>query len=463
MEWKPVAPDIDRLLRCFDRGYRNPSPQTHKVFSALDRLFEVLADLAPIATNDEAKTIWLKIPRGSLDDFDSYEDLFDEGEVSSHEEYVALWKSEYPDAYTWYELTIVKNKYCKAVSVGRVFVVCADLNQDPVEFDWYEEYLLALLELLAEAACKSMDVLRRGSYNAVVADELPYFHRTGVVSRSTVWTADPAVKQAVFEGMDDATYGAFCEYVVLGAEDAGAIGRLASMTGCDFLAACKLGYEACGYDLCGKDGKQLPLDDLYLRYADGRDEGLTGKGVGLHSGPGIDLLSSEAWEEWYFDRNRIGGHPWEVCRGGNSTHVSLAVCHDRPEAEFRHRLGELDDDEFQEAKKSWGYYYVVAGKAWNRSVEAVHFYVALKRAGLPVALNDARAILARFKGEDLVGVVPRDVFPVYCEDMFPKRLGTILDFMHVHDEDMASFGDKIEWLSEPDARLVDGVSARGHL
>lgn len=42
--------------------------------------------------------------------------------------------------------------------------------------------------------------------------------------------------------------------------------------------------------------------------------------------------------------------------------------------------------------------------------------------------------------------------------MFPKRLGTVLDFMHVYDEDMTTFGDKIEWLPEPDARLVNELT-----
>lgn len=82
----------------------------------------------------------------------------------------------------------------------------------------------------------------------------------------------------------------------------------------------------------------------------------------------------------------------------------------------------------------------------------------LKRAGLPVILRDARAVLARFKGEDLVGVVPRDVIPVYCESVFPSSLGTILDFMHVYDEDIASFGDQITWLPEPEARLMGDIS-----
>ena len=36
-------------------------------------------------------------------------------------------------------------------------------------------------------------------------------------------------------------------------------------------------------------------------------------------------------------------------------------------------------------------------------------------------------------------MVPRDVIPVYCESMFPKSHGAILDFMHVYDGDMVAF------------------------
>ena len=455
MEWKNVAPDIDRLLRVFGRGYKNPAAQTIGTLEALDRLFETLEDLKPLAGNDEVKAIWLKVPRGGLEDFDDYDELLAEEEVSSREEYVALWKSEYPDEYSWYELVVVENRYCRAVSVGKTMVLCADVEQEPADFDGLEEYAIALLNLLAQAARESMQALRSGLYNAAVAEQLPYYLRTGVVARDVVWAAHPEERDAIFDGMDDKTYAAFCGYAAANAEDEGAAERLPSMTGNDFLGACALGYEACGYDMRGKDGERLSLDELYLRYADGRDEGLTSKGTGLCSGPGIDLASPEAWDAWYFDRQRGGGHPWEVCRGGNSTHVDLFVRHDRWMVEYRHRLGEISDEEFETALQSAGYYYEVAGKAWSRSVEAVHFYVALKCAGLPVVLRDARAILARFKAEDLVGVVPRDTYTVYCEGLFPKSYGTILDFMHVYDEDMAAFGDKIEWLPEEEAELSD--------
>ena len=31
------------------------------------------------------------------------------------------------------------------------------------------------------------------------------------------------------------------------------------------------------------------------------------------------------FEDWLENHER-GGHPWEICRGGNSTHISLYVC-----------------------------------------------------------------------------------------------------------------------------------------
>lgn len=76
--------------------------------------------------------------------------------------------------------------------------------------------------------------------------------------------------------------------------------------------------------------------------------------------------------------------------------------------------------------------------------------------GLCAAARDQQTLvrLSRVSRGDLIGVVPRDVIPVYCESMVPKSFGTILDFMHVCDEDMAAFGDKIEWLPEDEADLV---------
>ena len=73
--YKLVAPNIDLLLRYFDHRHMNPSVPTQALTAAMEPLFSALTDLAPLENNEEVKTIWLQIPRGSIDDYESYEDL----------------------------------------------------------------------------------------------------------------------------------------------------------------------------------------------------------------------------------------------------------------------------------------------------------------------------------------------------------------------------------------------------
>lgn len=64
------------------------------------------------------------------------------------------------------------------------------------------------------------------------------------------------------------------------------------------------------------DGQAFALKAQYYRHADGRDDGLKK----------IDPDSAEAFADWLENREK-GGHPWEVCRGGNSTHVITQATH----------------------------------------------------------------------------------------------------------------------------------------
>ena len=75
--YKLVAPDIDSLLNCFERGFLNPSAPSEALCKAMDPLFEMLREMAPLRKNDEAKAIWVTIPRGSIEDFGSYEDMLE--------------------------------------------------------------------------------------------------------------------------------------------------------------------------------------------------------------------------------------------------------------------------------------------------------------------------------------------------------------------------------------------------
>lgn len=444
------APKVDGLLRWFDRGYRNSSVPSEKTVAAMEPLFSALEPLAPLKKNDEVKSIWVKIPRGDISDYGSFEEMKDWGEVETYEEFVARWKEDYPDEFNWYRIVIAEGfnqdgslRY-RGVSIGNKMVISADMDCGTVEEKFEDDAAFELCGIMAIAANESIQKLRDGVYNDEVNNELPYGFRTGVIKRADVWKKEPEDKQSVLEGLPEESVEEFKSLVSTGANDEMKIGRLSQMTANDFFRACSIGYKACGFEDLDR-----PLAEQYLKYADGRDEGLTGRGDGLNAGTGIDFDDPEAWAQWYFNGRLHGGHPWEVVRGGNSTHVDLFVCHDQHSIGWKVATGRITQEEAEQHPN--GYYFSISGK--HRTFETVSFYVALSKAGLPVILHDADAILARIEGTDYIGIVPHHVIPKYCEDMFPEKYGRVIDFMRVYDEEYEEFGDAIEWLPMEEAEL----------
>ena len=446
----PTAIQLDRLLSCFKR-WENPSATSKRIAIAMEPLFHILSQLAPSIKNAEYKSIWIKVPRGEIAEYSSFEDMKDWGEVNTYNEYIERWNMDYPDDYCWYEVELFESfekngqlRY-RGVLVGDKTIVSAMMNE---EFSgiasWHEDVVVELLSLITISAKNSMDKIRNESYNVEVCTELPFKFRTGVIRRSVLWSVDKEYMKFDSDGLSDDKISEFRNLINSGANDECSIRRLNSMTANDFFKACCIGYDACGF----KDEDMEPVA-RYLKHADGRDEGLTGTGHGLNEGPGIDFNSPEEWNKWFFDRNRGGGHPWEVIRGGNSTHVDFYVCHDKETLEWKVRAGLMTEE--QAILHPCGFYYSIAGK--HRPFETVNFYVALNNAGFPVYLYDAEEILSRFDGSDYVGIVPHSVIPRYCEEMFPKKYGHVIDFMHVYEDEYEQFGDKIEWLELEEAKL----------
>ncbi|MBQ6960654.1 MAG: hypothetical protein IJP78_06725 [Clostridia bacterium] len=373
-EYKLIAPDIDRLLLFFDRGHINPSIPSKALVTAMEPLFSMLSDLAPMENNEEVKTIWLQIPRGSMDDYDRYEDLLEYGEIKTRDEYKARWLDDYPNEVKWYRLVLVEshNKNhelsFRGVSLDNKMIISAELdrNEGPSSSVFTEEAAVALCALIANAAAVSMGKVREGTYNEDVNAHLPYWFRTGVIKRNILWENDPAWKEDALDGLSAETVTEFRKLLDSGANEPDKIGRITSFTANDFFRACACGYRALDYD-CGT----LSPSALYLRYADGRDEGLTGTGHGLNEGPGIDFNDPAAWDVWFFSQ-RGGGHPWEVVRGGNSTHVDLFVCHDIADPAAAHADGIAF---FQQ-------HLIPEGQASESLIDFLRFYAVFKNADI---------------------------------------------------------------------------------
>ena len=109
-EYKLIAPDINRLIGCYSHEIQNPEQPSLAMAEALDPLFKAMENLAPSVENDEAKGIWVTVPRGKITDWRTYKAALEYEEVDSKKEYVALWQDQYPFEMEWYFVGISENK-----------------------------------------------------------------------------------------------------------------------------------------------------------------------------------------------------------------------------------------------------------------------------------------------------------------------------------------------------------------
>lgn len=416
MSAKMTAPQIDNYIDWLGHiHYREVSCRfsyDKKAYRLIDQIFEVVRKIAPTRNND-VRELWLTAERGPIEDFGDIDELLADGTVESREEFEAWWHERYPEETCWYQFSAVEDADIgyRAIFIGQKFVIEVDERKEKDYPNEISEFAQWILDALNAAYKKLQD----GTYNDFVDSNLPPQHRTGTLVRKYLWDAFPDARTSFFKNISPADVA---EFVKCASEQDSDRRRLANhlkeMTANDFFSFCALGYKENNYEGC-----ELTPREQYYKHADGRDDGL-GE---------IDGDSPEAFHEWYNDRNHHGGHPWEVCRGGNSTHVSLYV-HE-------------DED---------GYTLTVAGDAWTRTIESVKFYLALRRAGLPVYMMEATALADRLTEKEKIGIVPEGVMPAYCHSYFPNE--HIIDFMNLPDENREKLLPHCVWQKEPVVSLL---------
>jgi hypothetical protein len=175
-------------------------------------------------------------------------------------------------------------------------------------------------------------------------------------------------------------------------------GHHKKMTLALFMRYCKVAYLANAGRFRGAIEPGMSGLKMYQRLADGRDEGLTE----------LSANSIDAFKSWYHSR-RGGGHPWEIYRGGNTTHIDLGVI---------------------ERHEGWSVF--LNGSSTTRMAETIRIALALLKAGMPVEIHDAEKLMLRLLGMDNVGIIPEYLGNHRAAQYFDPA-DKVFDCAHLHD------------------------------
>ena len=390
------APEIDRILERIDMFQ---SLMDQYVKEQLLSMYQEISCIDP-AENDEVRRIWLEFPRGTIRNFGQFREYKKEGIVNTREEFMEMWKDYYPNETYWYSLTTARyeSKLFFYFNSKLAFTLDSKEESKTIDNQW-SEYLKNFLDKFASRLKEDISRFRQDpeACKNYLEKHLAYSKRFGRIKRLDFWNilGDEAIR--LDERIGIRGIEKLREFISATGEP-GYSSPSQNVTADDYFRYCEICYDANSYFKGEK--QRLSPRDKYTSMADGRDAGLRE----------IIGNSIKAFHEWYYGGDRMGSHPWEICRGGNSTHISLSL-YPRGDQWILH----------------------LAGSSFVRVEETVRMALALYERHIPFILADAEEIERMVTGVDFIGIVPDYVFPRYCHSLFPKE-ERIIDFMNLDRE-----------------------------
>ncbi len=389
-----TAPKLDFLLEVLDSRNYNPESYDTKVKEKINNLYALLDKIKPLS-DDEYKVLYFSAEKGNIEEYGNFEELKIDGEVDSYEEFENRFNEDYPDEIIWYKMTSSMYKNYRMISINSKNIIYADMNSENTNFENYQ--LQELLDFLIDKVKECIQRLEKGTYNDYISSNYSYKNRFGVIKRNEYWNLFPDTRQELLSEISQEEMNYFIENAREKTTN-----RIKDMTSGKYFECVGLAYKNIGYEI-----GELTDKDLYLKYADGRDEGLSK----------IDENSSEEFDKWYNDDTRFGGHPWEIIRGHSFARVNLQVGH--------------DDN---------GYYLSLSGSRILRKVEIAKIFIVLNKNNIPLEIYNVDMIKNAFKGIDYIGIVPNDIIPIECRGYFKKYKPT--EFIHMSDAKIFKY---IKW------------------
>lgn len=391
------APQIDTVIENLksDQDLMN-----QKILRVLREIYSSFGCIKP-GCDDEIRQIWIEVERGPVEAYGDYEEYKVSEEVNNMDEFVELWQAYYPQKTKWYKFQTAKFRNDLYFYFGdKLIFTILDKDQPTIEgkAGWNLEVFENFVNWLAEKIVEETGKLKINSiaYNQYIQQNLPWAKRLGRIKRQDFWDilGTEIIRPDIRLGE-----GLINKLKVLVAEmKEKEKPLLQEMTAKEFFRICEICYDANSYFKNRKEN--LSSVEKYLSMADGRDADLRN----------IEADSPQAFYNWYHSGNTLGAHPWEICTGGNSTHISLFVSENAGKWAVR-----------------------LAGSSIVRVEETVRMAIALYENKIPFELSNAEQIVDMVSGIDSIGIVPENIVPRYCQNLFPPK-DRIIDFINLDFE-----------------------------
>jgi hypothetical protein len=330
-----------------------------------------------------------------------------------------VWNILFPDAGgNWHHLHV--NKYKETYYITHIDGDCGSLEFEPGKpvrvsklIEWGNRGGVTTgsqpspaWDSMIAAACRWLTCINRDwiKANKRVLVEYPLDRRCGIVSHSIVRDSLPDIFRLGKELGRTGTRK-FVNLVEQGYFMKSENTEVSSMTASDYFQYCKIAYLA-GQRKDDKVDASLSGRAMYARYADGRHNGLLD----------IDPDSGQEFSDWIdgvHPKYACGGHPWEIKRGGNTTHIDLSVSRPYP-------------------YRKEGFTIELRGESIGRMVETLRMFLAIYAAKLPITIANPEGVRKRLLAQDNIGIIPSYDSLHRAKQHFSKEKD-VFDVMHYAD------------------------------
>ena len=259
---------------------------------------------------------------------------------------------------------------------------------------------------LISSACSWLNVVRKDwiKANKRIRDEYPLRDRYGLIPHAIIRATLRNVYRLDTDlGMNGTT--AFVRLVEEGFFLKAENTESPTMTAVDYFKYCRIAYMAWKHN-DETVNATLSGREMYTLYADGRHEGLLE----------IDPDSEQEFADWIdgtHPKRTVGGHPWEIKRGGNTTHIDLSVSRPSP-------------------YRKEGFKVELRAESTGRLAEMLRMFLAIHNAGFPISVAHPETVRKRLLAQDNIGIVP-SYASLHRANQHFRLPDDVFDVMHYDD------------------------------